>query len=306
MKREVDLYAAKVDSQQVYDTQKALVDQLAAAVQADQAGIDSAQVNLNYTTVTSPIEGRTGIRQVDQGNIVHAADTGGLVVLTQLKPISVVFTLPEQDLEDIHKEMAASGQALKVLAVGRDNSTLLGEGILAVIDNEIDPSTATLRLKANFPNENLGLWPGQFVNTRLQLTTRKDALVVPAAAIQRGPDGAYVFVITNAKGGKGSAGKHPDGSATAEAGPKSRPAAGATTPPGKPGDSANQEILSVKIQPVTVAAQIEAGEALVESGLKKGDRIVVDGQYKLQDGSQVKISPAKAAKVDSGPEDGIQ
>jgi membrane fusion protein, multidrug efflux system len=272
MKREVDLYAAKVDSQQVYDTQKALVDQLVAAVAADQAAIDSAQVNLNYTKITSPIDGRTGIRQVDVGNIVHAVDTGGLVVLTQLKPISVIFTLPEQELVEIHKEMAATGSELKVLAVDRDNSTVLGAGILAVIDNQIDTTTGTIKLKANFPNEQLLLWPGQFVNARLLLATRKGGLVVPAAAIQRGPDGAFVFVIT--KGGKGGAGKN-----------------------------GSQEILSVKIQPVTVAPQIEAGEALIESGLNVGDRIVVDGQYKLQDGSQIKIASAKDLNVDAGPKD---
>jgi len=130
---------------------------------------------------------------VDQGNIVHASDANGLVVVTQLKPISIVFTLPEQTLPEIQKENAAG--EITVLAVGRDNHTLLATGKLAVIDNQIDPTTGTIRLKATFPNEDLRLWPGQFVNARLLLTTRKGGLVVPAAVVQRGPDGPYAFVI---------------------------------------------------------------------------------------------------------------
>src|SRR5882672_2385920 len=193
LKRESALLEAKIDSQQVYDTAQALVNQLDAAVKADQAAIDSAQVQLDYTTINSPIDGRTGIRQVDQGNIVHATDTNGLVVITQLKPISVVFTLPEQSLTDIQKAM--SSNEVSVLAVDRDNTTQLGEGKLAVIDNQIDTTTGTIRLKATFANDDLRLWPGQFVNARLLLTTRKGGLIVPASAVQRGPDGSYIFVI---------------------------------------------------------------------------------------------------------------
>ena len=193
LKRDTDLVAQKIATQQTYDTQKALVDQQAATVKADQAAIDSAKVQLDYATITSPLDGRTGIRQVDQGNIVHAVDVNGLVVITQLHPISVVFTLPEQALYEIQKEM--SSNEVTVLAVDRDNTTQLGEGKLAVIDNEIDTTTGTIRLKATFANDDLRLWPGQFVNARLLLTTRKGGLVVPAAAVQRGPDGSYVFVI---------------------------------------------------------------------------------------------------------------
>jgi len=193
LQRDAEQIAAKIVSQQVYDTQKALVDQLAAQVKADQAAIDSAKVQLNYTTVVSPLDGRLGVRLVDQGNIVHATDANGLVVVTQLKPISVVFTLPEQSLPSIQKARAAGDIA--VLAVDRDNRTILGTGQLAVIDNQIDVTTGTIRLKATFPNEDLRLWPGQFVNARLLLTTRKGGLVVPAAVVQRGPDGPYAFVI---------------------------------------------------------------------------------------------------------------
>jgi membrane fusion protein, multidrug efflux system len=244
LKRDADLFQQKIATQQTYDTQKALVDQFVATVKADEAAIDSAKVQLNYTTVTSPLDGRTGIRQVDQGNIVHAADVNGLVVITQLKPISLVFTLPEQTLGDIQKESSPSD--ITVLAVDRDNSTSLGEGKLAVIDNQIDTTTGTIRLKATFPNDNLSLWPGQFVNARLLLSTRKGGLVVAASAVQRGPDGSYVFGIK---------------------------------------DDNTVAVLPVKV------AQIEKGEALINDGLKAGQRVVVDGQYKLQVGSHIKATP---------------
>jgi multidrug efflux system membrane fusion protein len=193
LQRDADQLAAKIVAQQVYDTQKTLVDQLASQVKADQAGIDSAKVQLNYATIVSPLDGRTGIRLVDQGNIVHANDPTGLVMITQLHPISVVFTLPEQTLNAIQKERV--GGDITVLAVDRDNRTILGTGKLAVIDNQIDVTTGTIRLKATFPNDELQLWPGQFVNARLLLTTRKGGLVVPASVVQRGPEGPYAFVI---------------------------------------------------------------------------------------------------------------
>ncbi len=294
MKREIDLYAAKVDSQQLYDTQRALVNQYEAAVKADQAAIDSARVTLNYATIASPIDGRTGIRQVDQGNIVHATDTGGLVVITQLKPISVVFTLPEQMLGEIHQQMKP-GEELTVLAVGRDNKTLLDTGKLAVIDNQIDTTTGTLKLKATFPNDSLKLWPGEFVNARLLLSTHKNGLVVPASVVQRGPDGAYAFVISSGAGAGGKAkGQRPK--------PEGKAGEGSQGSPRTQGKGGDQESFGVEVRPVTVA-QIEGGEALIDSGLKAGERVVVDGQYKLQTGSRVKISQAKAGKVDSDSND---
>lgn len=301
LKRETDLFAAKVDSEQVYETQKALVAQLEAAVKADQAAIDSAKVQLDYTTITSPLDGRTGLRMVDQGNIVHASDSNGLVVITQMKPIAVVFTLPEQTLGKIHKEMA--GGDLKVLAMDRDNTTVLDEGVLSVIDNQIDITTGTIKLKATFPNEKLKLWPGQFVNPRLLLTTRTNGIVVPASVVQIGPQGAYAFVITNSPGNLPGAGTNH---------PSARGAGGGNYAGGKPGSrtgakpadesgaSDNEEILSVVVRPVTVA-QTEAGEALIESGLEPGERVVVDGQYKLQAGSQVRIrKPEKAKSSEAG------
>lgn len=245
LQRDAEQLAAKIVAQQIYDTQKALVDQLASQVKADQAAVDSAKVQLNYTTIVSPIDGRTGIRLVDQGNIVHATDPNGLVVVTQVKPISVMFTLPEQTLPSIQKEHAAGDVA--VLAVDRDNRTVLGTGKLAVIDNQIDTTTGTIRLKATYPNDDLRLWPGQFVNARLLLTTRKGGLVVPASVVQRGPDGSYAFVIKDDQ--------------------------------------------TVAVQPVKVA-QIENGEALIDEGLHPGQEVVVDGQYRLQPGSKVKMAQA--------------
>ena len=193
LKRDADLLATKIVSQEVYDTQNAQVNQLAAAVKADEAAIDSARVQLNFTRITAPIDGRTGIRLVDAGNIIHAGASNGIVVLTQLRPISVLFTLPEQSLGEIQKQLSQG--EMSVLAVGRDNSTILDRGKLAVIDNEIDTSTGTIRLKATFPNPELRLWPGQFVNARLLLTVRRGGMVVPASVVQRGPEGAYAFVV---------------------------------------------------------------------------------------------------------------
>jgi len=193
LQRFAEQLAAKIIARQTYDTQAALVNQLAAAVQADEAALSLARIQLGYTTIASPLAGRTGVRLVDQGNLVHAGDPNGLVVVTQLKPISVVFTLPEQNLPAIRQEHA--GGDITVLAVDRDNRTVLATGRLAVIDNQIDTATGTLRLKATFPNDDLRLWPGQFVNARLLLTVRRGGLVVPATVIQRGPEGAYAFVI---------------------------------------------------------------------------------------------------------------
>jgi multidrug efflux system membrane fusion protein len=195
LKRNADLLAQKIVSQEVYDAQKAQVDQLVALVKSDQAAIDNAKVQLNYTTIEAPISGRTGIRFVDEGNIIHSGDSNGIVILTQLKPISVVFTLPEQSLREIQRQQ---GEApMTVIAVDRDNSTQLDEGQLAVFDNQIDTTTGTIRLKATFPNANLKLWPGQFVNARLLLSVHTNGIVVPASVVQRGPEGAYAFVVNN-------------------------------------------------------------------------------------------------------------
>ena len=196
LRRNGELLASKILPQQEFDNQKALVDQFEATIKADQAAVDSAKVQLNYTRIIAPISGRTGIRQVDQGNIVKANDANGLVVIAQLRPITVNFTLPEQNLNEIQTQMRRG--ELPVLAVDRDNTTVLGEGKLAVIDNQIDTTTGTIRLKATFPNTDLRLWPGQFVNTRLLASTRTNGIVVPATVVQRGPDGTYAYVVNEA------------------------------------------------------------------------------------------------------------
>jgi len=165
-----------------------------ANAQKSKAAAEAAQVNLDYCYIKSPIDGRTGVRLVDIGNVVHAADQTGIVVITQMHPISVLFTLPEQNLQEILNEGGANG-GLKVLALDRGNTNTLDEGSLAVVDNEIDPTTGTVKLKATFPNDDLKLWPGKFVNARLILTTRKDATVIPSSVVQRGPQGTYAYLI---------------------------------------------------------------------------------------------------------------
>jgi multidrug efflux system membrane fusion protein len=249
LKRQQDLRAKNVVAAQDYDT-------AAANAQKSQAAAEAAQVNLDYCYIKSPIDGRTGIRLVDVGNVVHASDQNGIVVITQLRPISVVFTLPEQNLQDLANNGGAQG-GLPVSAFDRGNTTKLGDGTLTVVDNEIDQATGTIKLKATFPNDDLKLWPGKFVNARLILTTRKDATVIPASVVQRGPQGTYAYVI-------------------------------------KPDKTA--EMRAIKI------AQTENNETVVEDGLKPGEDVVVDGQYKLQPGAHVELTsaPSKAA-ADASP-----
>jgi membrane fusion protein, multidrug efflux system len=241
--RNTDLLQKKVLDQQTYDTSKYLVEQMVATVKADDAAIEAAQVQVDYTSVRSPIDGRVGIRMVDLGNFVQASSTTGIVLITQLKPISVLFTLPQQKVNQVNQ--AAGAGSLKVLAVDRDNTKVLGDGALAVIDNQIDTTTGTVKLKATFANDDLKLWPGQFINARLLVTTRKGALVVPAAVVQRGPQGSFAYVIKT------------DGTA---------------------------EMRTIKV------GQIEDGLAIIDDGLKAGERVVVDGQYKLQAGSKVEVT----------------
>lgn len=180
-------------SQQQVDTQAATVDQLEGMVRTDQAAIDNAKLNLVYCHITSPISGRVGLRLVDPGNIVHATDTNPLLVVTQLQPIAVIFTLPEDQLPTVAQHMAKN--ELEVDAYSRDDQTKLATGKLLTIDNQIDQSTGTGRLKAIFDNKENALWPNQFVNARLLLEVRNNSTVIPAAAIQRGPQGTYVFVV---------------------------------------------------------------------------------------------------------------
>jgi multidrug efflux system membrane fusion protein len=178
--------------QQQVDDQQAQADQLAATVMNDQALVASARLNIDYARITSPIDGVTGVRQVDPGNIVHPGDASGIVVITQLDPIAVVFTLPQDDIPRVSKQLAAG--PMTVEAYARDGVAKLATGQLALIDNQVNVQTATIRLKATFPNGDRALWPNAFVKARLLLTTRKGATVVPAAVVQRGPQGTYCYV----------------------------------------------------------------------------------------------------------------
>jgi multidrug efflux system membrane fusion protein len=234
---------------QLVETQKAQVAELKAAVKADQAQIDQANVQLSYTNLTSAIPGITGVRQIDVGNVIHPTDPNGLVVVTQIEPISLLFTLPQSDLPAIQEQMAKG--PLKVIAYSQDNKIKLDEGKLLLVNNEISGTTGTIQLKAEFPNHGHRLWPGQLVNTRLLLETRKDAITIAGSAVQQGQTGVYVYIV-------------------------------------KPDETA--ELRSVHV------AQISDGQALIDQGLKSGDVVVVDGQYRLKEGSRVRQLHGKAAQ----------
>lgn len=244
---DLDRYAQLVgpgyQTKQSFDQQKAKVAQLQAALKGDQAAIDAAQVNLDYTGIRAPISGRLGVKLVDIGNIVHANDPGGLVTITQTKPIYVTFTLAQEHLHKIHEKQALG--PLKVEAYGNDNVTLLSTGQLTVIDNTIDQTTGTIRLKGTFENADERLWPGEFVNVRLTLNVRRGIATVPAQTVQEGPNGKYVYVI-------------------------------------KPGDTVERRGVEV--------ASVQDGVAVISKGLQAGEKVVVDGQYRLTEGARVRIA----------------
>jgi len=187
------LSATNAGSRQQYDTQRAVVAQQEALVKADQAAIDNAEAMLGYTKIIAPLSGRAGLRQVDQGNIIHASDLTGLVIITQLQPIAVQFSLPQQQIVRVNAASAKGPLAVDVF--GNDGATVIDSGTLRGIDNQVDPTTGTLKLKAEFPNANFQLWPGQFVNVRLKVDTLSNAIVVPTSAVQRGPAGTFSYVI---------------------------------------------------------------------------------------------------------------
>ena len=250
LRRYETLIAQDAATRQQLDTQRALVAQLEAALKMDQAQIDAAQVQLSYATITAPIGGRTGARLVDPGNIVHATDPGGLVVINQIDPIAVVFSLPEGAFQDVNRALQGSQAPLAVQVSLPGSAQALASGRLTLLNNQIDNTTGTIRLKAQFGNPQHALWPGQYVDARLVLGVRRGALTVPAAAVQRGPEGPYVYTV----GADGSA----------------------------------------QIAPVEVA-QIQDGLAVIDQGLSAGQRVVVDGQYKLRPGLKVAEAPRAAA-----------
>jgi multidrug efflux system membrane fusion protein len=180
---------------QLLDTQKAQVSQLQNAIKSDQALIDAANIQLSYTKLTSPIDGVVGIRQIDVGNIIHPTDPNGLVIVTQIEPISVIFTLPETNLPEIQQQQLQTKSPLTVLAYGQDGKMQLDQGTLALVDNEILQTTGSIRLKANFPNKEHRLWPGELITARLLLDTRHDGLTVAASVVQEGQQGPYAYVV---------------------------------------------------------------------------------------------------------------
>ena len=193
MERYEQLAPEELASKQTVDTQRALIAQLTAQVKGDAAAIDNARTQLDYTTITSPIEGRTGIRRVDPGNIVHASDTAGMVMVTQLEPIAIMSSLPEESFGEL--SAALKRGPVTATALSRDDKSVLDTGTVELIDNQIDQATGTIRVKAILPNREQQLWPGQFVNLRVQTQVRSQVLTIPESALERGPDGTFTYVV---------------------------------------------------------------------------------------------------------------
>src|SRR5216683_1408892 len=241
--RSASLVGSGYRAVQTYDQQKATVGQLQAAIKGDEAQINTAKLNLGYADIRSPINGRLGARLVDIGNMVRATDATGLVTITQLKPIFVSFTLAQENAHKIRERQAAA--PLEVMAIGGDNKTALATGKLTLIDNAIDPTTGTIRLKATFANDDERLWPGEFVNVRVILSTRKGVPTVPAQTVQDGPNGYYAYVIK---------------------------------------DDSTVERRTVEV------AVVQDGIAVITKGMSPGEKVVVDGQYRLTKGARVRIA----------------
>jgi len=240
------------ETQQDVDTQQAKVDTTKATIEADQAAIEAAQTQLNYATITAPIDGVVGFRQVDVGNIIHTNDIAPLTVLTQIKPCTVIFTLPQDDLGPVREAMLQG--AVSVLAFDQDDKKQLAQGRLLLINNQIDQTTSTIQLKAEFPNEDEHLWPGQFLRIRILITVRKDVVTIPTVAVQRGPGGLYTWVV-------------------------------------KPDNTVDQR--SIETMPV------DNNITIVTKGVAASERVVVDGQYRLDIGTRV---DAKTQAAPGGPD----
>jgi membrane fusion protein, multidrug efflux system len=193
MERYTVLAPEDLASKQTVDTQRALIAQLVAQVKGDEAAIDNARTQLDYSTITSPIDGRTGIRLIDPGNIVHASDTAGMVVVTQLEPISIIFTLPEEQFGQLSAALARG--PVSATALSREGKEELDTGTVSLIDNQIDQTTGTIRVKATLPNKQRRLWPGEFVDVRVLTQVRNQVLTIPASALERGPDGMFTYVV---------------------------------------------------------------------------------------------------------------
>ncbi|GAC1357250.1 MAG: MdtA/MuxA family multidrug efflux RND transporter periplasmic adaptor subunit [Acidobacteriaceae bacterium] len=273
------LYQAGVVSKESQQTQISNAGQATGSIQADQAAIQAARVNLTYTRVTSPIDGVVGLRQVDPGNIVHASDANGLVVVTQIHPIAVIFTLPEDQLPQV-RERTRSGQKLVVDAYDRSDTAHLASGALLTIDNQIDTTTGTDKVKAVFDNKDGALFPNQFVNIRLILEQRRNALVLPSVAIQTGTQGSFVYVV---KPGEPPADKQESAPAKDPAARTSQAGGGSQGGPSEQGRGP-----SFYVEAVPVKVEITEGSRVILSGgVNPGDQVVVDGLEKLKDGARV-------------------
>lgn len=252
--RSGDLASKGYISKQDLDTLRNTANQLQAAVAADAAAARDSKVQLDYTKVIAPIDGLAGIRAVDPGNVVTTSTA--LVTLTQLHPINVMFALPEQNLDVVRQAVKDDPAALKVSVLDKtDAHPIAGGGVLKVIDNQIDASSGTFRLKSEFPNADNALWPGQFVNVQLLVNTVSGGLVIPAQAVGRGPDGDYVYLV------------QPDS--------------------------------TVKMQPVTVAGEVGDSHVMIGTGLKAGEQVVTEGQFRLKPGSKIKA--LKPGEVPAAP-----
>jgi multidrug efflux system membrane fusion protein len=240
-------------TRQSYDQQKAQVGQLQASIKGDEAQINTAKLNLSYADIRSPIDGRLGARLVDKGNLVHANDNTPLVMITEIKPIFVSFTLPQDNFDDLRQSQNKA--PLAVYAYSGDGKKQLAEGKLTLIDNAIDQATGTIRLKARFENEDERLWPGEFVSLRVVLSTRQNVATVPSQTVQAGPDGHYAYVI-------------------------------------KPDNTVERRAVEV--------ASIQDGIAVVTKGLAPGERVVVDGQYRLTNGARVNPGASSARAGTAG------
>jgi membrane fusion protein, multidrug efflux system len=252
LNRYAKLLGSGYQTRQSYDQQTALVAQLQAAIKGDEAQIDTAELNLGYADIRSPIDGRLGARLVDKGNLVHSNDNTTLVTITELKPIFVSFTLPQENLDAIRQSQQKA--PLVVRAYSGDGTTLLSQGQLTLIDNSIDQATGTIHLKARFDNQDERLWPGEFVSLRVILKVLPNVATVPSQTVEEGPNGQYAYVI-----------KSDD---------------------------------TVERRAVTVAS-IQDGIAVVSKGLAPGERVVVDGQYRLTEGARVKILAARGTRAAS-------
>src|SRR5712671_3272152 len=248
------LFKEGVIPQQQLDTQGALVGQFDGAIESDQSQINNAKLQLTYSRITAPISGRIGLRLVDVGNIVHATDSTGLLVITQLQPISVIFSLPQDQLPQVNAKLHG-GVQLTVEAYDRDDTVKIASGKLQTIDNQIDLTTRTYKLKSIFTNADNALFPNQFVNVHLLVDTKHNLTIIPAAAIQRGPQGTYVYAVAK--------------------------------------DPASKDA-TAKIYPVTIA-QTTGNSVGLSAGLNSGDVVVIDGQDKLQDGTKVNPNSAGGA-----------